>query len=107
MAGLVPAIHVLFRGTKDVDARQRRQVYAVCASLTALPGMTEENLTRPGLKPRQIDPSRSLRQLFLHQSSARRGRVPDRGVLPDHGGKFGWRIGDALEPVVAEQALHL
>jgi uncharacterized protein YkwD len=25
---------------KGVDARQRRQVYAVCASLTALPGMT-------------------------------------------------------------------
>jgi tripartite-type tricarboxylate transporter receptor subunit TctC len=36
MAGLVPAIHV-FRasGKQDVDARQRRQVYAVCASLTA------------------------------------------------------------------------
>src|SRR6266849_7953682 len=26
--------------TKVVDARHRRQVYAVCASLTALPGMT-------------------------------------------------------------------
>src|SRR5690349_3105605 len=36
MAGLGPAIHVfLAHGAKDVDARQRRQVYAVCASLTA------------------------------------------------------------------------
>jgi hypothetical protein len=41
MAGLVPAIHVFAAASrKDVDARQRRQVYAVCASLTALPGMT-------------------------------------------------------------------
>jgi hypothetical protein len=38
MAGLVPAIHVL--RDKNVDARHRRQVYAVCACLTALPGMT-------------------------------------------------------------------
>jgi len=31
MAGLVPAIHDLsFETKKDVDARQRRQVYAVC-----------------------------------------------------------------------------
>ena len=36
---VVPAIHGLAAHT-DVDARQRRQVYAVCASLTALPGMT-------------------------------------------------------------------
>jgi hypothetical protein len=36
MAGLDPAIHdFLAIGTKDVDARHRRQVYAVCASLTA------------------------------------------------------------------------
>jgi hypothetical protein len=33
MAGLVPAIHVLRK--KGVDARHSRQVYAVCASLTA------------------------------------------------------------------------
>jgi hypothetical protein len=33
MAGLVPAIHVFLLGNpKDVDARQRRQVYVVCAS---------------------------------------------------------------------------
>jgi hypothetical protein len=37
MAGLVPAIHDLTRGTKDVDARDRRQVYAVCEQ-TAMPG---------------------------------------------------------------------
>ena len=30
MAGLDPAIHDLTHGTKDVDARDRRQVYAVC-----------------------------------------------------------------------------
>src|SRR5262249_23265325 len=34
------------RTKKDVDTRQRRQVYAVCASLTALPGMTPEDLAR-------------------------------------------------------------
>jgi len=38
-----PAIHVLLRGRKDVDARQRRQVYAVCASLAAVPGMTSSD----------------------------------------------------------------
>jgi hypothetical protein len=39
----VPAIHVLLADReKDVDARQRRQVYAVYASLTALLGMTHE-----------------------------------------------------------------
>jgi hypothetical protein len=33
MAGLVPAIHVFLAAVtkEDVDARQRRQVYAVCA----------------------------------------------------------------------------
>src|SRR5215472_1111474 len=37
MAGLVAAIHVFLRRkvNQDVDAWQRRQVYAVCASLTA------------------------------------------------------------------------
>jgi hypothetical protein len=46
MAGLVPATHVLlcWNRKKDVDARQRRQVYAVCAGLTAVPGMTTEKL---------------------------------------------------------------
>src|SRR5450432_56764 len=39
MAGLVPAIHVLsFAREKDVDARGRRQVYAVCATQTTMPG---------------------------------------------------------------------
>jgi hypothetical protein len=37
MAGLGPAIHVLlcWYAGEDMDARERRQVYAVCASLTA------------------------------------------------------------------------
>jgi hypothetical protein len=39
MAGLDPAIHVFFTvGIKDVDARHRRQVYAVCARQTAMAG---------------------------------------------------------------------
>jgi uncharacterized membrane protein len=44
MAGLVSAIRVLFFGRKvlffgqDVDARERRQVYAVCEGRTAMPG---------------------------------------------------------------------
>ncbi len=43
MAGLVPAIHVLaYRNKKDVDARHRRQVYAVCARQTGLAGHDEE-----------------------------------------------------------------
>src|SRR5919197_2351084 len=46
MAGLIPAIHVFAFVHQDVGARQRRQVYAVCASLTALPGMTT-SLRRP------------------------------------------------------------
>jgi hypothetical protein len=37
----VPAIHVLL-ADREKDARQCRQVYAVYASLTALPGMTHE-----------------------------------------------------------------
>jgi hypothetical protein len=43
MAGLVPAIHVLLSDSrKDVDARHRRQVYAVCARQTAMAGHDEE-----------------------------------------------------------------
>ncbi len=38
MAGLDPAIHVLSREGKMWMPGHRRQVYAVCASLTALPG---------------------------------------------------------------------
>jgi uncharacterized membrane protein len=38
MAGFIPAIHVLFGGKEDVDARDRRQVDAVCAKQTAMPG---------------------------------------------------------------------
>jgi hypothetical protein len=38
MAGLVPAIHVLLAAKKDVDARHRRQVYAVCARQTTMAG---------------------------------------------------------------------
>ena len=43
MAGLVPAIHVFssYHTKEDVDARHRRQVYAVCAGLTALAGHGE------------------------------------------------------------------
>ena len=47
MAGLVPAIHVLACG-EDVDARPAR--FAVCASLTAWPGMTVNNAYRVILK---------------------------------------------------------
>jgi len=38
MAGLAPAIHGLALGATDVDARVRRQVYALCASQTAMLG---------------------------------------------------------------------
>jgi hypothetical protein len=39
----VPAIHVFLAEIQiDVDARDRRQVYAVCASLTAMPGHDEK-----------------------------------------------------------------
>src|SRR5882724_12234933 len=42
MAGLVPAIHVFcFTRKEDVDARHRRQVYAVCAKQTAMAGHDE------------------------------------------------------------------
>jgi len=43
MAGLVPAIHVLLSSPskKDVDARQRRQVYALCAGQAAMAGHDE------------------------------------------------------------------
>jgi hypothetical protein len=43
--GLVPAIHVFaYRNKKDVAPGKRRQVYAVCARLTALPGMTKRDV---------------------------------------------------------------
>jgi hypothetical protein len=35
-----PRLLGLSMRSQDVDARDRRQVYAVCASLTARPGMT-------------------------------------------------------------------
>jgi hypothetical protein len=44
MAGLVPAIHLLLKqGKKAVDARQRRQVYAVCAMQTTMAGHDDLN----------------------------------------------------------------
>ena len=46
MAGFIPAIHVLFGGKKDVDARDRRQVHAVCAKQTAMPGHDGLNVVR-------------------------------------------------------------
>src|SRR5258708_38965122 len=45
MAGLVPAIHVFICCGQDVDARARRQVYAVCVKQTCYaPGMTRNEL---------------------------------------------------------------
>ena len=41
MPGLVPGIHVLrpsLTGAEDVDGRERRQVYVVCAKQTTVPG---------------------------------------------------------------------
>jgi hypothetical protein len=38
MPGLVPGIHDFLAAWQDVDGRERRQVYAVCARQTALPG---------------------------------------------------------------------
>src|SRR6266851_1383265 len=48
MAGLRPGHPRLcfLPGTKDVDARHRRQVYAVCAGRLLWPGMTS-HLCRP------------------------------------------------------------
>jgi uncharacterized membrane protein len=46
MAGFIPAIHVLFGGKKDVDARDRRQVHAVCVKQTAMPGHDGLNVVR-------------------------------------------------------------
>jgi hypothetical protein len=40
-ARLCPAIHAYCSATKDVDARHRRQVYAVCAKQTAMAGHDE------------------------------------------------------------------
>jgi hypothetical protein len=51
-AGLVPAIHVLNASLpKDVDARHRRQVYAVCAKHTAMAGHDEEYGAPYSIKP--------------------------------------------------------
>ena len=48
MAGLVPAIHVLLvESLKDVDARQRRQVYVVCARQTTVAGHDVERFFVP------------------------------------------------------------
>jgi hypothetical protein len=43
MPGLVPGIHV-FNSVqyRDVDGRERRQVYVVCAKQTTKPGHDEE-----------------------------------------------------------------
>ena len=51
MAGLVPAIHALFRGRKDVDARHKRAFTPVFDGLW--PGMTSNNgsLDPPGRIP--------------------------------------------------------
>jgi uncharacterized membrane protein len=46
MAGFNPAIHVLFGDKEDVDARDRRQVHAVCAKQTATPGHDGLGTTR-------------------------------------------------------------
>jgi uncharacterized membrane protein len=49
MAGFIPAIHASFAGSgkKDVDAREHRQVYVVCAEQTAKPGHDESNVRHP------------------------------------------------------------
>src|SRR3984893_12676757 len=49
VAGLVPAIHVFssYHTKEDVDARHRRQVYAVCARQTAMGGMTKRGDDAP------------------------------------------------------------
>jgi hypothetical protein len=54
---------------EDVDARQRRQVYAVCASLTALPGMTTHH------RRFRITPPRCVRRC-PGRSGARCNRSP-------------------------------
>jgi len=42
MPGLVPGIHVFLLVCKqDVDSRERRQVYVVCARQTTMPGYDE------------------------------------------------------------------
>jgi hypothetical protein len=38
MPGLVPGIHVFLADMQDVDGRERRQVYVVCAKQTTMPG---------------------------------------------------------------------
>jgi hypothetical protein len=51
MAGLDPAIHDFLRKKQDVDARHRRQVYAVCAKQTAMAGHDGQKNERPGAIP--------------------------------------------------------
>jgi uncharacterized membrane protein len=48
-ASLRPAIHAFAGRAKNVDARERRQVYAVCAKQTAMPGH-DERRTKPQLR---------------------------------------------------------
>jgi uncharacterized membrane protein len=48
-ASLRPAIHAFAGRAKNVDARERRQVYAVCARQTAMPGH-DERRTKPQLR---------------------------------------------------------
>ena len=43
MAGFIPAIHVFkISERKDVDGRERRQVYVVCVKQTTMPGHDED-----------------------------------------------------------------
>src|SRR2546429_2602720 len=78
MAGLVPAIHVFAASTKeDVDARQRRQVYAVCASLTSVPGMTKEKSRRTADADRRV--YALLSQKILRQDARGRRRLQGHG----------------------------
>ncbi|MDA9432009.1 hypothetical protein XH88_09470 [Bradyrhizobium sp. CCBAU 51627] len=47
MAGFIPAIHALPRGMENVDARQRRHVYAVCVKQTAIAGHDDAERVTP------------------------------------------------------------
>jgi hypothetical protein len=82
MAGLVPAIHVFAAAEKEnVDARHRRQVYAVCASLTALPGMTSSDYSVPA-SPACVTtlPQRAISEAMKRCSSS--GEEPPPGIMP-------------------------
>jgi hypothetical protein len=75
MAGLVPAIHVCLSAVlnRDVDARHRRQVYAVCASLTALPGMpriTALHMLRSTIATVSAPASSSFRGSITHPTQS-------------------------------------